>query len=99
MRLIIVKVPDMRIAQVVGRGGYDRHDIAFRVDCGLKNAFAAMAEEQDISAAQMLRRLMRDAVEKHEESTAHERWQRRKDDIGHDVTDRLPVLWLPKARD
>jgi hypothetical protein len=51
--------------------------LTFRVDCGLKIAFAAMAEEQDMSAAQMLRRLMRDAVEKHEESAAHERWQRR----------------------
>ncbi|AEG50391.1 CopG-like domain-containing protein DNA-binding protein [Sphingobium chlorophenolicum L-1] len=49
----------------------------FRVDSALKAAFNAMAEEQDMSAAQILRRMMREAVENHDEAAAHGRWQLR----------------------
>ncbi|WP_454884477.1 hypothetical protein [Sphingomonas oryzagri] len=60
--------------------------MTFRIDPALKAAFAAMAGEQDLSAAQVLRQMMRDALEKHDESTAHERWQRREiDDAMHEA--------------
>lgn len=49
----------------------------FRLDAALKTAFTEMAEEQDLSAAQVLRRMMRDAVEDHREAAAHERWRAR----------------------
>jgi len=61
----------------------------FRVDEALKAAFAAMAEQQDLSAAQLLRKMMRDAVEEHEEALAHERWQRREIGDAMDEGDRL----------
>lgn len=48
-----------------------------RLDAALKAAFTAMAEEQDLSGAQLLRRMMRDAVDDHQEAAAHERWQQR----------------------
>lgn len=58
----------------------------FRLDQPLKEAFAAMAERRDLSAAQLLRRMMRDAVERHEEEVAHERWLHREiDDAMHDT--------------
>lgn len=58
----------------------------FRLDQPLKEAFAAMAEAQELSAAQLLRRMMRDAVERHEEEAAHERWLLREiDDAMHDT--------------
>lgn len=58
----------------------------FRLDQSLKDAFAAMAEAQDLSAAQLLRRMMREAVERHEEEVAHERWLHREiDDAMHDT--------------
>lgn len=58
----------------------------FRVDSTLKAAFNVMAEEQDLSAAQILRRMMREAVENHNEAAAHERWQRREiDDAMHEA--------------
>jgi len=58
----------------------------FRVDPTLKAAFTAMAEEQDLSAAHLLRRMMRDAVEDHDEAAAHERWQQREiDDAMHEA--------------
>jgi len=49
----------------------------FRVDRALKEAFVAMAEEQDLSAAQVLRKMMRDALEEHRQAAAHDRWTRR----------------------
>lgn len=61
----------------------------FRVDEALKAAFAAMAEQQDLSAAQLLRKMMRDAVEEYEEAVAHERWQRREIGDAMDEGDRL----------
>jgi hypothetical protein len=35
----------------------------FRLDLALKAAFTAIAEDQDLSAAHLLRRMMREAVE------------------------------------
>lgn len=49
----------------------------FRVDRALKEAFVAMAQEQDLTAAQILRRLMREAVEDHRATAAHEEWMAR----------------------
>lgn len=49
----------------------------FRVDSTLEEAFIAMAEEQDLSAAQILRKMMREAVEEHRQGVAHDRWVRR----------------------
>jgi len=49
----------------------------FQVDSALKAAFNAMAEEQDMSAEKILRRMMREAVENHDEAAAHGRWQLR----------------------
>ena len=58
----------------------------FRLDRPLKEAFAAMAETRDLSAAQLLRRMIREAVERHEEVVAHERWLHREiDDAMHDT--------------
>ncbi|MEH3102182.1 hypothetical protein [Sphingomonas adhaesiva] len=58
----------------------------FRLDAALKADFAAMADDQDLSAAQVLRRMMRDAVEDHREAAAHDRWQRREiDDAMHEA--------------
>jgi hypothetical protein len=58
----------------------------FRVDSALKEAFTAMAEKQDLSAAQLLRTMMREAVEKHRQAAAHERWlQREIEDAMHET--------------
>lgn len=51
--------------------------ITFHLDPALKAAFVAMASEQDVSVAQVLRQIMRDAVARHAGSATHERWQRR----------------------
>jgi len=60
--------------------------MTFRLDPILKKAFLAMAEEQDLSAAQILRKMMRGAVEEHQESAAHERWLRREiEDAMHET--------------
>lgn len=65
------------ITTVVSNIAMTEVTFTFRLDPALKAAFTTMAEEQDLSAAQVLRKLMRDAVEDHQESAAHERWQRR----------------------
>ena len=49
----------------------------FRLEQPLKDAFASMAEAQDLSAAQLLRKMMREAVERHQEELAHQRWLER----------------------
>jgi len=60
--------------------------LTFRLDRRLKEAFVAMAEEQDLSAAQILRKMMREAVEEHQEAAAHERWlQREIEDAMHET--------------
>nr|WP_087573913.1 hypothetical protein [Sphingomonas sp. CDS-1] len=69
----------------------------FRINSSLKAAFVAMAEEQDLSAAQILRRMMREAVENHNEAAAHERWQRREIDDAMHETDRTRGHGLPNG--
>jgi predicted transcriptional regulator len=49
----------------------------FRVDDDLKSAFAEVARAQDRTAAQSLRVLMRDAVERWQELQGHDAWFRR----------------------
>lgn len=48
----------------------------FRVDEELKSAFANMAAAQDRTAAQLLRVLMREAVERSREAQEHDAWFR-----------------------
>ena len=48
----------------------------FRVDDDLKAAFAEAAEDEERTAAQLLRLLMRDAVERRQEARAHDAWFR-----------------------
>ncbi|SHL51344.1 hypothetical protein SAMN05518668_101359 [Sphingobium sp. YR657] len=52
----------------------------FRLERELREAFVEMAEAQDMTAAQILRRMIRDAVDEHREALAHENWTR--DEIG-----------------
>ncbi|BBD02262.1 MULTISPECIES: ribbon-helix-helix protein, CopG family [Sphingobium] len=49
----------------------------FRVDEALIAAFTALAEARDMSAAQMLRTAMQEAVTSEREAAAHDRWFRR----------------------
>lgn len=49
----------------------------FRLEQSLKDMFAAVAEAQDLSAAQLLRRMIGDEVARCQEASAHERWLRR----------------------
>lgn len=61
--------------------------MTFRLDTVLKEAFLAMAKDQDLSAAQILRKMMRRAVEEHVEGAAHERWLRREiEDAMHETS-------------
>jgi predicted transcriptional regulator len=48
----------------------------FRVDEELKSAFAETAKEQDRTAAQLLRTLMREAVERKQEAREYDAWFR-----------------------
>ena len=48
----------------------------FRVDEALKAAFIELAEARDLSAAQMLRAAMQEAVAVEREASAHDRWFR-----------------------
>ncbi|MEX0660001.1 MAG: hypothetical protein WD080_12790 [Egibacteraceae bacterium] len=48
----------------------------FRVDDALKAAFAEVAAAQEHTAAQLLRVLMRDAVQRWHESQGHDAWFR-----------------------
>ena len=48
----------------------------FRVDEGLKSAFAEAAREQDRSGAQLLRDFMRLVVERQQTEAAHDLWIR-----------------------
>jgi predicted transcriptional regulator len=48
----------------------------FRVDDDLKAAFAAAAKDQERTAAQLLRLLMRGAVERRQEAREHDAWFR-----------------------
>jgi hypothetical protein len=59
----------------------------FRVERALREAFVAMAEEQDLTAAQILRRLMREAVDQYREAAAHEKWTRSEIGAAMDIAD------------
>ncbi|MGH3440546.1 MAG: CopG family ribbon-helix-helix protein [Nitriliruptorales bacterium] len=48
----------------------------FRVDDELKSAFSEVARDQERTAAQLLRVLMRDAVERWRNSLEHDAWFR-----------------------
>ncbi len=48
----------------------------FRVDDELKAAFAQVAAAQERTAAQLLRVLMRDAVQRWHETQEHDAWSR-----------------------
>lgn len=48
----------------------------FRVDDDLKAKFAETAKAQDRTSAQLLRVLMREAVQRQEEARAHDAWFR-----------------------
>lgn len=48
----------------------------FRVDEDLKAAFAELASEQERTSAQLLRILMRDAVERWRDAREHDAWFR-----------------------
>ena len=48
----------------------------FRVDDELKTAFAETAKAQDRTAAQLLRVLMRDTIEREKNARAHDAWFR-----------------------
>lgn len=47
-----------------------------RVDEDLKQAFAAVAESEERTAAQLLRLLMRRTVDQHDEAASHDTWFR-----------------------
>lgn len=49
----------------------------FRVDDDLKEAFAETAKAQDRTAAQLLRTLMREAVQSAQDKRLHDAWFRR----------------------
>lgn len=49
----------------------------FRVDADLKSAFAEVASAQERTAAQLMRVLMRDAVQRWQETQGHDVWFRR----------------------
>jgi predicted transcriptional regulator len=48
----------------------------FRLDDDLKQKFARMADDQDRTAAQLLRGLMREALQRDADERAHDRWFR-----------------------
>ena len=62
---------------------------SFRIDCALKDAFAHMAAEQDLSIAQALRKVMLETVSEYQEAAAHERWMQREIEDAIEETSRL----------
>jgi antitoxin component of RelBE/YafQ-DinJ toxin-antitoxin module len=67
----------------------------FRVDDELKSAFAAVAANQERTAAQLLRVMMKDAVHRDRELREHDRWfrgeiERALDEADDPATPRLP---------
>jgi len=69
--------------------------ITFRLDPALKAAFVAMAGERDLSVALLLRRMVRDAVARHVESTAHDGWRQREVDDAILEAEAMRGLSLP----
>lgn len=70
---------------------------SFRLEAGLRAAFSIMAEKQNLSPAQLLRRMMREVVDEQEEAVAHERWQRREIDDAMHEADATRGLNLPNV--
>jgi hypothetical protein len=67
----------------------------FRVDTGLKAAFAEAAKAQDRTAAQLLRVLMREAVQRRREARAHDAWFRGEVERGLREADDSTVRRIP----
>lgn len=57
----------------------------FRVDEGLKDSFARIAESMDRSGAQLLRDYMRDLVRRQKEAEEHDTWFREQVQTGLDA--------------
>ena len=67
----------------------------FRVDDELKSAFAESAEAQDRTSAQLLRVLMRDAVQRQREAREHDAWFRGEVERGMREADDPAVRRIP----
>lgn len=67
----------------------------FRVEEDLKSAFADAAKAQDRTSAQLLRVLMRQAVEGAREKTEYEAWFLEQVDIGLKEADDPNAVWVP----
>lgn len=67
----------------------------FRVDEELKAAFAGAAKAQDRTAAQLLRVLMREAVEREREAREHDAWFRAEVEEGIREADDPNTVWIP----
>ena len=70
----------------------------FRVDEELKAAFAEIAAAQEHTAAQLLRVLMRDAVQRWRESQEHDTWFRNEVEQGVREADDPAVDRIPHER-
>lgn len=67
----------------------------FRVDDELKSAFSEAAKAQDRTAAQLLRVLMRDAVQRQQERLEYDTWFRREVEQGLHEADDPSVSRVP----
>ena len=67
----------------------------FRVDDDLKTAFADAAKAQDRTAAQLLRVLMREAVQRQQEGREHDAWFRAEVEQGLREADDPAVRRIP----
>ncbi len=69
--------------------------LTFRVDDDLKSAFAETAKAQDRTAAQLLRVLMRDTVQRKQEAREHDAWFRSEVEQGMREADDPAVHRIP----
>lgn len=67
----------------------------FRVDEDLKKVFAEAAKAQDRTAAQLLRVLMRDEVERGQAAREHDAWFRAEVEKGLQEADDPNTKWIP----
>ncbi len=67
----------------------------FRVDEELKSAFSDLAKNQDRSAAQLLRGMMRDAIARKQEAEDHDAWFREQVEQGLREADNPNAVWIP----
>jgi predicted transcriptional regulator len=70
----------------------------FRVDEELKSAFAEAAKAQDRTAAQLLRVLMRDAVQQQQDAHDHDAWFRGEIDRAMREANDLSVRRIPHEK-